>query len=280
MLSLFVSRAQAGGTPLLHKLHLDSLLKVTLPSLFNPLPITPSTLSPSSFTTPPVLTDVGEDDCFTGQGSQPSAPSYGWVGDLRLDLPVDEDDYLMPSPQPSGLATVGPSHQHYMDLMADAPGETNLSSQTRRKERLSCSLVVFAPVVNDLGCCTHKINANFSTDGRRGEPGRGGPKGPNNNGMVGQQWVGMDNPEYHMMNARAQMYAGRRLHPQQMVGVPVLDGAGRFGPYGNGLPQQGQHLGSGQRLPSPTQEMPHEYYNELSSHPPHNNLNSRSETTV
>lgn len=67
--------------------------------------------------------DVGDDECFNGHGSPPSAPSYGWVGDLRLDLPVDEDDYLMPSPQPSGLATVGPSHQHYMDLMADNPGE-------------------------------------------------------------------------------------------------------------------------------------------------------------
>ena len=64
---------------------------------------------------------MGEDDCFAGP--PPSAPGYGWVGDLRLDLPVDEDDYLMPSPQPSGLATVGPSHQHYMDLMADAPGK-------------------------------------------------------------------------------------------------------------------------------------------------------------
>nr|WAR33938.1 epidermal growth factor receptor 2a [Scylla paramamosain] len=181
------------------------------------------------------MLDVGEDDCFVGP--PPSAPGYGWVGDLRLDLPVDEDDYLMPSPQPSGLATVGPSHQHYMDLMADAP------------------------------------------DGRRGEPSRGGSKGPSNNGVAGQQWVGMDNPEYHMMNARAQMYAGRRLHPQQTVGVPVLDAAGRYGGYGNGLPQP-QHLPPGHCLPSPSQEMPHEYYNELSSHVPCAAASSRSETTV
>lgn len=76
----------------------------------------------NTLTTHPSFTDVGEDDCFAGP--PPSAPGYGWVGDLRLDLPVDEDDYLMPSPQPSGLATVGPSHQHYMDLMADAPGKS------------------------------------------------------------------------------------------------------------------------------------------------------------
>lgn len=68
-----------------------------------------------------------EDDCFNSQGPQPSAPGYGWVGGMRLDLPVDEDDYLMPSPQPSGLATVGPSHQHYMDLMADTSGESEYS---------------------------------------------------------------------------------------------------------------------------------------------------------
>lgn len=89
---------------------------------------------PSLTTTHPVPTDVGEDDCFTGQGPPPSTPGYGWVGDLRLDLPVDEDDYLMPSPQPSGLATVGPSHQHYMDLMADAPGKSYLTCYKKREK--------------------------------------------------------------------------------------------------------------------------------------------------
>lgn len=128
--------------------------------------------------------------------------------------------------------------------------------------------------------CVHKLNFHSSTDGRPGEPGWVTSKGPSNNGVAGQQWVGMDNPEYHMMNARAQMYAGRRLHPQQTVGVPVLDAAGRYGGYGNGLPQQSQHLPPGHRLPSPSQEMPHEYYNELSSHAPHTSPSSRSETTV
>ena len=128
--------------------------------------------------------------------------------------------------------------------------------------------------------CGHQLNFHSSTDGRRGEPGRGTCKGPANNGMAGQQWVGMDNPEYHMMNARAQMYAGRRLHPQQTVGVPVLDVVGRYGGYGNGFHQQPQHFPPGQRLPSPSQEMPHEYYNELSSHVSHAPPSSRSETTV
>ncbi|XP_042865529.1 epidermal growth factor receptor-like isoform X2 [Penaeus japonicus] len=184
--------------------------------------------------------DVGDDECFNGHGPPPSAPGYGWVGDLRLDLPVDEDDYLMPSPQPSGLATMGPSHQHYMDLMADNP------------------------------------------DGRRNDHMRA-YKGPN--GTAGQ-WVGMDNPEYHMMNNRAQMHAaGRRIHPQQTVGVPVLE-PGRFSSYGgssghssvssNGGPQQHQH-----HHPHPP-EMAHEYYNEISPHAPHTQhaLAARSETTV
>lgn len=62
---------------------------------------------------------------------------------MRLDLPVDEDDYLMPSPQPSGLATVGPSHQHYMDLMADASGEAEQS-------KLLCCLGVSGIVCMEL----------------------------------------------------------------------------------------------------------------------------------
>ncbi|KAG7169351.1 Epidermal growth factor receptor-like, partial [Homarus americanus] len=182
--------------------------------------------------------DVGDDDCFNGHSPPASTPGYGWVGDLRLDLPVDEDDYLMPSPQSSGLATIGPSHQHYMDLMPDAP------------------------------------------DGRRHDHNQPcGFKG--SNGTIGQQWVGMDNPEYHMMNARAQMYAGRRIHPQQTVGVPVLE-SGRFNSYGGG--SSGHSSVSSNGLPHhqqqhPAQDLPHEYYNELSPHSPHA-LVARSETTV
>jgi hypothetical protein len=36
------------------------------------------------------------------------------VGNLKLDLPVDEDDYLMPSPQPTQ------TNGGYMDLIGDA----------------------------------------------------------------------------------------------------------------------------------------------------------------
>lgn len=39
------------------------------------------------------------------------------MGNMKLDLPVDEDDYLMPSPNPSQL----PSLQGgYMDLIGDS----------------------------------------------------------------------------------------------------------------------------------------------------------------
>lgn len=56
--------------------------------------------------------DIGDDDCFdSGLG-----PGYGWIGDLRLDLPLDENDYLMAQPQPSTI----PTH-HYMDLTNERP---------------------------------------------------------------------------------------------------------------------------------------------------------------
>lgn len=72
---------------------------------------------------------MGDDDCFESDNgpyyddAMPTRPGYGWVGDLRLDLPLDEDDYLMPSPQNVGPPTVGPSHQHYMELVADNHGK-------------------------------------------------------------------------------------------------------------------------------------------------------------
>ncbi len=48
------------------------------------------------------------------------------VGNLKMDLPVDEDDYLMPSPQ-----TTQPPHHGYMDLIGDAKmgsGDGEMSS--------------------------------------------------------------------------------------------------------------------------------------------------------
>ena len=80
-------------------------------------------------------TEMGDDDCFeadpnvmvpNGQvisdETGMSKPGYGWVVGMKLDLPVDEDDYLMPSQQPNS-ASVGPSHQHYMDLISDGTGK-------------------------------------------------------------------------------------------------------------------------------------------------------------
>ncbi|XP_068219900.1 epidermal growth factor receptor isoform X3 [Palaemon carinicauda] len=180
--------------------------------------------------------DIGDDDCFNDCGPPHSVPGYGWVGDLRLDLPVDEDDYLMPSPQPSGLATMGPSHQHYMDLSAD------------------------------LSDC-RQYHDHYKGKGTNGIP----------TGHINNQVVGMDNPEYHIMNNRAHMYAGRRIHPQQMVGVPVLE-PGRFSNYGSSSGHSSVSSNGISQHPSPL-DIPHDYYNELAPHATHS-LASRSETTV
>lgn len=45
----------------------------------------------------------------------PGTKTGARVGNLKLDLPVDEDDYLMPSPQ-----STQPHHGGYMDLIGDA----------------------------------------------------------------------------------------------------------------------------------------------------------------
>jgi hypothetical protein len=46
----------------------------------------------------------------------PGVKTGARVGNLKLDLPVDEDDYLMPSPQ----STQPHHHAGYMDLIGDA----------------------------------------------------------------------------------------------------------------------------------------------------------------
>lgn len=55
--------------------------------------------------------DVTDDgfDSKVGSMHQPAQ-----VGNLKLDLPLDEDDYLMPSPQ------MPPNNTQYMDLIGDA----------------------------------------------------------------------------------------------------------------------------------------------------------------
>lgn len=47
------------------------------------------------------------------------------VGTLKLDLPLDEDDYLMPSPQQSQATTT------YMDLIGDSKLPGNINSRKR-----------------------------------------------------------------------------------------------------------------------------------------------------
>ena len=59
------------------------------------------------------------DDCFDSGVSSREAQ----VGGLKLDLPLDEADYLMPSAQQNQNNTA------YMDLIGDSklPGQFNLS---------------------------------------------------------------------------------------------------------------------------------------------------------
>lgn len=52
------------------------------------------------------------DDCYDGEVN--SAHQQAQVGNLKLDLPLDEDDYLMPSPQLPTNTT------QYMDLIGDS----------------------------------------------------------------------------------------------------------------------------------------------------------------
>ncbi|XP_018020584.1 epidermal growth factor receptor isoform X2 [Hyalella azteca] len=90
-------------------------------------PITPVKKHPTLYDA-----EMGDDDCFENSPSGDSdansrPPGYGWVGNVRLDLPVDEDDYLMPSTQPPS-STASSSHQHYMDLLDSAPSGTQAAS--------------------------------------------------------------------------------------------------------------------------------------------------------
>ena len=61
------------------------------------------------------------DDCFASEVG--SVHQQAQVGNLKLDLPVDEDDYLMPSPQ------IPSSTTQYMDLIGDIKpaGESSLN---------------------------------------------------------------------------------------------------------------------------------------------------------
>jgi L1 cell adhesion molecule len=62
--------------------------------------------------------DVLQDDCFDS-GAVTGNSREAQVGGLKLDLPLDEDDYLMPSAQQNQNSTT------YMDLIGDSklPGQ-------------------------------------------------------------------------------------------------------------------------------------------------------------
>lgn len=51
------------------------------------------------------------DDGFV---SEATVHQQGTIGGVKLNLPIDEDDYLMPSAQPTTAKT------HYIDIIADA----------------------------------------------------------------------------------------------------------------------------------------------------------------
>lgn len=54
---------------------------------------------------------MGDDDAFLHNAA--TLPKGTKPSDMRMPLPVDEDDYLMPSPRSRGLSTT------YMDLIGD-----------------------------------------------------------------------------------------------------------------------------------------------------------------
>jgi hypothetical protein len=56
---------------------------------------------------------------------------------LTLDLPLDEDDYLMPQP-PQPIATISSGNQAYMDILGDSklPGKHQKHSNFNKKHYL------------------------------------------------------------------------------------------------------------------------------------------------
>lgn len=59
-----------------------------------------------------MIITCAEEDGVDGAGQSNRAQ----VGSLKLELPLDEDDYLMPSPQPHGLNSATTATA-YMDLI-------------------------------------------------------------------------------------------------------------------------------------------------------------------
>ena len=128
----------------------------------------------------------------------PGVKTGARVGNLKLDLPVDEDDYLMPSPQ-----STQPHHAGYMDLIGDAKLGGNilfpnhwvviLLQIEKRHHKY-----VFMSFVNDVD------NGELSSGDyhARSMPDfvKSLPAIKRMSGMHPTLPLSMDNPEYHMMN--------------------------------------------------------------------------------
>ncbi|KZS10602.1 putative Epidermal growth factor receptor [Daphnia magna] len=129
----------------------------------------------------------------------PGVKTGARVGNLKLDLPVDEDDYLMPSPQ-----STQPHHAGYMDLIGDAKlGDNGDLSSGDYHARSMPDFVKSLPAIKRMS------------------------------GMHPTLPLSMDNPEYHMMNNQDvnTLYnpssPSYQLSPTSSVssGLPVGNGA-------------------------------------------------------
>lgn len=125
------------------------------------------------------------DECFDAKPAT--------IGDLKLNLPLDEDDYLMPSPQQNQITTT------YMDIIGDnkSTGECSPSE---------CPAL---PAV----CPKHLTEIQFfpdETDYRNGYPRSGYPGQDKLNTCV-------DNPEYIMNSDQT----------EGDIGIPVVGTSGK-----------------------------------------------------
>lgn len=62
-----------------------------------------------------VFTETETSDELSGGSSKREA----LIGNLKLDLPVDDDDYLVPSPKQGQSVTTTATSAAYMDLIGD-----------------------------------------------------------------------------------------------------------------------------------------------------------------
>ena len=64
--------------------------------------------------------NCAESDTSDELSGSSSTKREAQVGGLKLDLPLDDDDYLMPSPQQGQSVTTTATSAAYMDLISDA----------------------------------------------------------------------------------------------------------------------------------------------------------------